>query len=926
MIRFIWSQLRGRAGRSVALLAGILVATTGFTVLTCATATGRLEVTGTVDANSRAAYDVLVRPMGSRTPLEAGAGLVRANSLSGQFGGITEQQFDQVRRLAGVEVAAPIAMLGYATTNVATPFDITNLIDPALDQQVIRIDPTFAADRGLSRAVGQPTYVLVTKHHLAWPKQDEGFSEARRAFADGHVLTNDKVCHGDAAALDLDAPGGPKPICEVHPTGDVNSDREVTYVDVYHLGPDGRFEGDPFFGPPTSRVQVFLRVHMPFLVAAVDPVAEDKLVGLSGATTAGRYLSPADKMTTESKDAGPPTRVAPVLASSRSYVDAAIQAKFSRLPISTPIAGVPMNDIRTSLKAAGPAQPLDQRVAAQEAAFQQKIKDSLNRRSGLIDLNGLIRTGPPTYVHAPDGTLVAATVPPDPLIYSIANARGLLTPWQSDDTSFRTMTRSPGTDLNSTVQGRPVGMFDPAKLTAFTELSQVPMEAYQPPGISGADQHTRDLLGGKTLVPGGNPAGYVAEPPMFLTSLAVVPGLGPRVAQAPISAIRVRVADVTGFTKASRERVRIVAEQIAARTGLDVDITYGSSAAPQTVQLAPGIYGRPTLRLTEGWSKKGVAAAIVRAVDRKSAVLFVLVLVVCGLFLLNAVSAAVRDRRAELAVLACLGWPGRRIGIAVLTELLGVGLAAGLLGLAISIPLAWTVHVKLTVGHALLALPVALGLTLVSGIVPAVRASKAHPANALRPSVRRTKRRHRPPGVFGLAVVNLGRVPGRTLLGVVALAIGIAALTILTAITFAFRGVIVGTVLGDAVSLQVRGVDTVAVGATVLLGAFAVADVLYLNIRDRSHELASLRASGWSDSALGRLITYEGMCIGVLGALIGAGAGLAGAGWLVGGVSPGLVTTGVLTAVAGVLVAGVSALVPALLLRRLPIARLLAEE
>jgi len=926
MIKFIWSQLRGRAGRSVALLAGVLVATAGFTVLTGATATGRLEVTGTVNSNARTAYDILVRPKGSRTSLETGAGLVRANSLSGQFGGITQQQYEQVRRLAGVDVAAPIAMLGYTTTNVSTPFDITSLIDPALDQQVIRLDPTFTADRGLSQAVGEPTYVLITKHQLAWPKQDEGSSTTRRDFTDGHVLRNDKVCHGDVAALDLDAAGGPKPICDVFPTGDVNSDREVTYVEVYHLRSDGRFEGDPSGGPPVSRVQVFIRVHMPFLVAAVDPVAEDKLVGLSGAMTVGRYLSPADKMTTESNDPGQPYAVVPVLASSRSYIDATIQAKFSRLPATTPVAGVPIEDIRTSLKTAGPVQPLDQRTAAQEAAFQQKLKDSLNQRYGLINLNGLIRTGPPSYVQAPDGTLVAATVPPDPLIYNIANVKGIFTPWQSDDTSFRTLARGPGADNNSIVVGRLVGMFDPANLGTFSKLSQVPMEVYQPPGISGADQRSRDLLGGQTLVPGGNPAGYVAEPPMFLTSLAVVPALGPRVAQAPISAIRVRVAGVTGFTKASRERVRIVAEQIATRTGLDVDIAYGSSAAPQTVQLAAGTYGRPALRLTEGWSKKGVAAAIVRAVDRKSAVLFVLVLVVCGLFLLNAVSAAVRDRRAELAVLACLGWPGRRIGIAILTEVLGVGLAAGLLGLAISVPLARTVDVKLTVGHALLAVPVALGLTLVAGIVPAVRASKAHPANALRPSVRRTKRRHRPPGVFGLAVVNLGRVPGRTLLGVAALAIGIAALTVLTAITFAFQGAIVGTVLGDAVSLRVRGVDTAAVAATVLLGAFAVADVLYLNIRDRSHELASLRASGWSDGALGRLITYEGVCIGILGALIGAGAGLAGAGWLVGAASPGLITTGVLTAVAAVLMAGVSALVPALLLRRMPIARLLAEE
>ena len=41
MFSLMWRQLRGRAGRSVALLLGILVATTGFVVLTGATTTSR---------------------------------------------------------------------------------------------------------------------------------------------------------------------------------------------------------------------------------------------------------------------------------------------------------------------------------------------------------------------------------------------------------------------------------------------------------------------------------------------------------------------------------------------------------------------------------------------------------------------------------------------------------------------------------------------------------------------------------------------------------------------------------------------------------------------------------------------------------------------------------------------------------------------
>jgi putative ABC transport system permease protein len=82
MLSFIWGQLRGRAGRSVALLAGVLVATSGFVVLTGATTASRLNVTGSIERNTRAAYDILVRPKGTRTPLETERGLVRPNYLS----------------------------------------------------------------------------------------------------------------------------------------------------------------------------------------------------------------------------------------------------------------------------------------------------------------------------------------------------------------------------------------------------------------------------------------------------------------------------------------------------------------------------------------------------------------------------------------------------------------------------------------------------------------------------------------------------------------------------------------------------------------------------------------------------------------------------------------------------------------------------
>ena len=51
MRRLAWSHLRFRSARLIALLIGMLLATTAFTVLTAAARTSQLRTVGTVTAN-----------------------------------------------------------------------------------------------------------------------------------------------------------------------------------------------------------------------------------------------------------------------------------------------------------------------------------------------------------------------------------------------------------------------------------------------------------------------------------------------------------------------------------------------------------------------------------------------------------------------------------------------------------------------------------------------------------------------------------------------------------------------------------------------------------------------------------------------------------------------------------------------------------
>src|SRR5213082_2673567 len=98
MRRVVLGELLHRRGRTLALLFGILVATTSFTVLTGTSESQRLDVRGTVARSFRGDYDVLVRPQGARDALERRTGQLRPNFLSDTFGGISFAQWHRIER------------------------------------------------------------------------------------------------------------------------------------------------------------------------------------------------------------------------------------------------------------------------------------------------------------------------------------------------------------------------------------------------------------------------------------------------------------------------------------------------------------------------------------------------------------------------------------------------------------------------------------------------------------------------------------------------------------------------------------------------------------------------------------------------------------------------------------------------------------
>ncbi|MBA3736834.1 MAG: hypothetical protein H0W90_16860 [Actinobacteria bacterium] len=914
----------------------ILVAAVSFVLLTSTARTSSLQIHGTVTSNFRPAYDILVRPRGTKSPLERDAGLVRPNYLSGIFGGITLRQWETIKKLSGVDVAAPVANIGYILPFENEQLHLENYLGPD-SRQLFRVRRSWLAYNGHSRYPdhNRASYVYITRRSATFDSHrgmEEDLGGGRYAYpCDGVYQFNRKATVAPASPF---LSKGPDLLCFSTSSPDATN----SYA---------------WKGPG---VGTWVSAEFPTLVAAIDPIEEARLVGLPQTVVFGRYLGEQDDVRYDPHclGCGP---VLPSLVSSATYVENSLEMKIEKLQLPT-TQKIPPALLGSS--APGFLSRLGgRRVGTQTfsvasrypaaLAYATQWKPSEGKRG--FQVSNYWTVADVAYQKiGPDRLRALPVENPKSVWHSAQYSDGWFpAPPGSLDTGFRRLHNHSDTRTQcgpNNASFRAIGRFDPRKLRGFSPLSRVPLESYSPPEATSANAATKRVLGGRPLRPTLNLADYLAQPPLMLTNLrsamrflgrwvpdreCVFKNERPSIFRntsyaAPISTIRVRVKDVTGPDDLSLTRIRVVAQKIHDATGLDVDITAGSSPHPLLVELPAGKFGRPKLLLREGWSKKGVSVSFLRALDRKDVLLFALILVICGFFLGNGALAAVRARRAEIGTLRTLGWPGRAIFGVVLGELLVVGLLAGILGALLALLLALSFGLHLALWRVVLVVPLAVALALAAGLVPALLAGRGQPLDALRPPVAGRGRLGRVRSLFALALANLRRLPARTLLGAAGLLVGVAALTVLVAIERSFGGTLVGTLLGNAISVQVRGSDFVAVGLTILLAGVSVADVLYLNLRERSAELATLRAFGWSDGQIRTTVVLEALGIGALGSLAGAALGMIlGASLLGVSVVPLLVAATIATA-GGIAVAILASLVPLSQVGRLTPHSVLAGE
>lgn len=900
-------------------MAGVIAVTSAL-LLTGAVRTQRLEITRSANATYDDSYDLLVRSAGSVSGLEAGTDLVRPNFLTSQYGGISLQQWRTVQGLSGVQVAAPLAILGVVWGLVPITLDLTPYT-AGWGRTLLRVSSSGASRSGAERA-GQSAYLYTTPNRLT------AVSDATRQIAESADGATVYPCLGSQNS-------GP----------DVGSDSP--------FAASARYTSFCYSRQQAGTRSVTVNVGVPLVVAAVDPASEARLEGLGQAVTQGRYLSSSDAAQVVSARSlgfsrNSPMPVTPaLLATSYQDVAYAVRTVVDRLPESTVarlLAARYRTDQMDAVADSSSAGTVLERDDSMTTVYSQLVhtyfpSSGRSEKNTTIVAFSVLRPSAANLTMTGTGLTATGKTPN----LSVYEGNGYPSSWDPVPTSvadpaYRNLTvlRTDKTTSFGGLGFHVVGTYDPAKTVSGRSDNDAALGIYATSAITAADASTRAALGADVMMSNLDPADYVQLRPSLLVPLSALPIVGDKYltstsdpynpstttpdSTAPLSAIRVKVAGVTGVDAASRERIRAVAQEITRATGLRVDVTAGSSPTAQTIRLTqPG----QDLAVIEEWTRKGVAVQIVQAVDRKSLLLTLLILV-SSMVTIAMVTQAMADAQARTRrILSAVGHRPATIASTLLGGQATLGLIAGIIGAGLAWPIGRLTHVAVSPWALTAAVPAGVLMTILAAL-PATLAIGREGPEGRRPRPPRSPRATTgAPRAGAIGVRFLLRHRLRWILASVAVALAVCVMTTSLTLLTAFHGDVVGTVLGNVVAIQVRQTDLIAACVIAVLAIVSVTTAVSLGGLEDEGAWAVLWASGWSSRLMRRAMLAQSLAISLVGIAAGilAAAGLVGL--LVGRFPPATLWVAAASAAGAVLLCGVASLIPFEWLLRRPLAETL---
>ncbi|MBA2286707.1 MAG: FtsX-like permease family protein [Ktedonobacteraceae bacterium] len=851
MWRYVFLLLRRQPGKSVLASSGFLLAACALILLSATTQTTVVQANQIISQSWRPTYDLVVLPAKARIPRGQS---VPADFLQSYDGGISMQQYAQIKQLAGVEVAAPIAYVGY----ISMPTPTVYFPSRQLLTGFYRLSWTVTAFNGQRQIVEY---------------REDGIYYLSPCYGIGayNFHTLDDVLQN----------GIPNPVSECPGTPGTTSAAPVLSVGTPQLGT--------------------------FLLAAVDPEAEDQLVHLDKSLVHGRMLTTRDTVHLEKRiqlqflnqqRQHIPIEAIPMLIHQNLPGQITLTGQLTQL---APEGAVSVDQLRKQ----GGANYLLHRQG-QKAVFDGTVpmvqNDPDRFANAQLAWDGhawqRLAAPPSTYIFGNNGYVLnfAGATTPTGLTYRPVTAPDgrpayslLPSSAQGSEAGFRPLKplqtiQKPLQDVVYTFDS--VGQFaNDSIVSQFSNpLNWLPENTYAlPPEVLRYDAQGH-IVKPATLLPTTNPAGFVTQPPLALTTLAAAQQLK---GDTIISAIRVRVAGVDRVNQQSWKRVEQVAGLITQRTHLQVVVTLGSSPSP-TLVYVPGIkqgqFGSrqdiaPVGWVEERWITIGVSLLYLAQLGATRVLLLGAVLAVCLGYLVVAFSALATAQRREFAVLSALGWRPWHIARLFLGQALLFALGGGLVGLLLALLIVTLLEAVPIWLIVIWTLPVMLVMALATSLYPLWSIWRIRPGEILRAGSAIASGRAPllglrlwsfVPPISALVVRNLTRSRPRAMITIASLFLSAALLVLMLSSILALHQTLTSTLLGDFVLLQTAVPQIAGCVFAVLLSFLSVADLLLLQVRERRQEIGLLQAIGWRPGLVQRLFVQEGLVLALLSAVPGA--------------------------------------------------------
>lgn len=806
---------------------GLLTMAISFVFLTAASHRIVLTTDHEVGGNWRTSYDILVRPPGTVQAIEAANGLVRANFLSGIYGGISMEQYEAIKNLPEVEIAAPIAMVGYLTTKPVFPFEIQ-------DGTLYKVDRRIESSDSVLR-YSKEDEVYFLKSALS-PNPGTFSIEEHMEFVE-QLIKEGLYIGVDAGSI---SPGEQNffLLAGIDPT------QEARLLDFSDSITNGRFlsnddlvieetgtavtlrTGETFdtfyWFPLLINSHIYEQQKAFFQVSVID--MPDSYTLQQNAYVGGReYLDSlpvSQNLFSQELD----------LSFAYDWVFATLQRNESPLPVDHSVAQVRISPFGSK-------------------NFQQPAPVTYRDYSSQTSVEHDIVLEAVPLGNADDGQVLF---------------RGLGTLEFKHPHNFRL-----------------VGTLDMARIRDpySTRLNQVPLETYYPPVAAWLYDDNGESVESSLLIPTMNAQSYISRPPYALTTLeaaCIIAG------DNCISAIRIRVRGIEELDERSQSKIEEVARKIFQVTGLYVDIMVGSSPRSVLIHL-PDYEGSTGIGyVEESWVQKGVSISIFRGFHRADLIFFAVSLFVLVIFVAESSQLAVLSRRSEIGLLAALGWRHRNIAQLFLQESIILAFTAGTFALTLSLAIGELIGLE-SRKWALYSLPICVAAYLVASLPPVLSASRGPPTSTMRRGELHFGHNAGPSrSIWDYAIRSLNHRRLRTILALVCIGVSNGLVSFLLGASQAMDGYLYGTLLGEHVSLSIEGYHIAMVALCFVASALVVFDTMLMNAIERRQEISILKSVGWRAKDVMGNYVLEAAILGFVGGTLGWVVGTVAA-WLLRG-------------------------------------------